>query len=66
MSSKTPSGRRKAGYETYGEGLDPKDWHPYRPGSFAHKHYLEDWLEGWRNAEADQKAMDKIIENPNL
>lgn len=51
MSNKTPSGRRKAGREAFNPNTGPMDVQPYKPGSWAYMMDLQDWLEGWKEAE---------------
>jgi hypothetical protein len=51
--AETPSKRRRKGREAFEPGVDPMDVQPYKEGSWGYFHYLDDWLEGWREAEAE-------------
>lgn len=59
MSSKTLSGRRKAGREAFDPNTNPMEVQPYRIGTWAYDMWFEDWLKGWKEAEKEYK--DKII-----
>ena len=65
MSSKTPSGRRRAGREAYCPGSDPKDSCPYNPNSWGYEEKLKDFIEGWEeeeNKEAIKKEYNEFCE----
>ena len=52
MFGSTPSGRRRSGREAYSPGVDPMDVQPYAKGSWS---YLEDWFDGWNEAQQNYK-----------
>ena len=50
--SETPSKRRSKGREAFEPGCDPLDFQPYKKGTWDYDYNLDDWLEGWHEAEA--------------
>jgi len=62
MSSKTPSGRRRAGRNAFEPYVDPMDVQPYQVGTWEFKAYLLDWLEGWSEAKRAYEKEQKELE----
>ena len=61
----TPSKRRRRGREAFEPGCDPMDWQPYKVGSWGYRMYLDDWLDGWKEAEKtfnEEEEVDETIE----
>jgi hypothetical protein len=53
---KTPSKRRQEGREAFYPGGDPEQECPYYRGSWGYDIYYSDFLDGWKQAEAESKA----------
>ena len=51
MGSHSPSKIRREGRCAFHPGENPMDVQPYKIGSWGFKAYLQDWMEGWRQAE---------------
>lgn len=49
--SETPSARRRKGRNDYEPGVDPMDVQPYTPGTWAYDYHLQDYLDGWNEAD---------------
>ena len=58
--SETPSNRRRKGREAFSPGSNPMDFQPYKKGSWSYYFYLEDWIDGWKEAE-EQWEVEEII-----
>ena len=52
----TPSKRRRKGRDAYCKDCDPMDFQPYKVGSWGYENYLQDFLDGWKEAEEAEKA----------
>ncbi len=57
--AETPSNRRRKGRETFVPGENPMDFQPYSMRFYNSQYYLDDWLDGWKEAEAEWKTEQK-------
>ena len=57
--SETPSKRRRKGRELFCPGEDPKDHCPYSPDSWGYEWKLEDFIDGWNEAEKQYNEEQK-------
>ena len=60
----SPSNRRKKGRDAFVNGCDPMDIQPYKLGTWAYTAHLQDWLDGWNEAEEqyDAESAEELIE----
>ena len=58
----TPSKRRRKGREAYCKDCNPADFQPYKVGSWAYKNYLQDFLDGWKEAKEAEKEAEAALE----
>jgi len=71
--AQTPSKRRRKGRNDFDPNTDPMDIQPYKEESWGYDMYLQDWLDGWYEAEKEyikqeeeeitlQDLLERVIE----
>ena len=56
MGNSTPSSRRRDGRNAFAPLVNPEDACPYSKTSWYYKFYYPDFLDGWKEAEAEFEA----------
>ena len=58
----TPSKKRRMGREAFSPGCDPMDVQPFKTDSWGYEMDLEDFLDGWKEAEDGDLATEQEAE----
>lgn len=61
--AQTPSNRRRKGRNDFDPNTDPMDVQPYNPKSWYYESHLQDWLDGWEQAEKEYEVVLAELED---
>jgi hypothetical protein len=50
------------GREAYIPGEDPMDHLPWKPGTWGREMYAQDFIDGWKEAEEEEREGDDVEE----